>query len=1389
MMTTRVVHAGSGYRYLLRSVATNDADPDHPEQPEQGDRLHNYYQAKGTPPGKWIGSGLPALESANVVEGEQITEDQMAALYGEGLHPDADEKIAAGDSVKSTKLGRSFALYTGGQPVLEELAAVEKQFRKDTDRRPDESERFEIALRVGAHHFTDAHNGRVPRNNHEIVAWVNKVQDTNQQAVAGYDLTFSPVKSVSTLWGLADRDTANKIATAHHEAVAEALGWVEDQALFTRIGVNGIQQVKTDGLVASEFTHFDTRGGDPDLHSHVLVSNKVRVADTDDARKADKVGAWRTVDGQQVFEHMHSASGVYNTALQQRLSDSLGLEFEAVETSADKEPVWEVKGVPTKLNKEFSKRRELTRPIFDQMVADYVGKHHRQPSRRAVYSMWQTAILETRDAKKPADSLDTLRSQWRATANEVVGENVVDNLFGSATSCEVTRPEFSDDAVDRIAAKSIRAVLTRRASFKRSHVHTAVSQQLRGYRFTDNDQRQAAYTAVMHAALDEQSVCLTPPETLELPDKLTTETGVGIDRKNNSEIYSTTEQLRRESSILAAADKPQAAFVKSKKIDRQLRRFTKDKGFSLNDGQEQMARHFLTVGTQLAVAVGPAGTGKTTGMEVVAESWKKQNRNVIGLAPSAVAATILQHDIGTEAFTVDKLTYWWNQSTAETPAEKLDALPVSIKRNDMLLVDEAGMVATDNMATLVEIADASGAVIRMVGDPAQLDAVETGGVFRTLAASPAAPKLNEVLRMGDDKEQAAATLQIRDGNTDGLQLYHERGWVKDGSRDEMIVAAVEGYFADTNAGLRSLVIAPTNDDVRQMNEMMQAELMGDGVVDVDGPSTTLSDGIEAHVGDTVLARQNKLIGDKNNGVRVLNGQILQVRQINEDGSLNGFDPRSRKHVHLPADYVSESTQLGYAATFPRTQGATVDTTHSLVDQKLDRNGMYVGLTRGKSENRVYVDTSAELDTGAEDGHVHHSGDEAAPTAEEILTGIVEHDHSQRSALDELEAQMDEADSPERTTALYREGVARATGAFAHQVTDELVDNLPALHAGAIQADEDGYTAIEHAATYAANNGVDVRELWLTAAEDIDWADSPGRLIASRLRNATDVHMDATDRLTTFVDGQIAVDDLDADGRYALDAAVSEAHRKGIDLDTVWDEVTHGVAVDEDAAAHLADNLTVITTGADDPAEKLDDWIDHIDIPDRVALRRSSVDHAALSQSLGEAFREGLDARELWIKGLTDADWNDTPAGDIAEVFNQALDDARQDRIDDTEQQATDPNETPDTAQDAKLPLPPPVIESSDPELAVWLQTTHDELTADTGTNKANESAPDTAVSSDDQPETVTTGPDQRESIRERWKRARPTTPSRQKKGRELHWGQSGPETPQHDKRPDTGPGW
>ena len=113
----------------------------------------------------------------------------------------------------------------------------------------------------------------------ELAAAIAKHSRPRTQAGAGYDLTFSPVKSVSALWAVADQSTAAAIERAHRAAVADALRFIEQHALYTRVGTNGVRQVEVRGMVAAAFTHRDSRAGDPDLHTHVAVANKVQTLD------------------------------------------------------------------------------------------------------------------------------------------------------------------------------------------------------------------------------------------------------------------------------------------------------------------------------------------------------------------------------------------------------------------------------------------------------------------------------------------------------------------------------------------------------------------------------------------------------------------------------------------------------------------------------------------------------------------------------------------------------------------------------------------------------------------------------------------------------------------------------------------------------------------------------------------------------------------------------------------------------------------------------------------------------------------------------------------------------------------------------------------------------
>jgi conjugative relaxase-like TrwC/TraI family protein len=149
-----------------------------------------------------------------------------------------------------------------------------------------------------AREFLRKQHGRDPIDAREIAATIAKHSRPGTQTVAGYDLTFSPVKSVSPLWAIADLHLAAQIEEAHQTAVRDALHFIERHALFTRQGRNGVRQVNVRGLVAAAFTHRDSRAGDADLHTHVAVANKVQTLD----------GRWLSIDGRVLFKATVAAS-------------------------------------------------------------------------------------------------------------------------------------------------------------------------------------------------------------------------------------------------------------------------------------------------------------------------------------------------------------------------------------------------------------------------------------------------------------------------------------------------------------------------------------------------------------------------------------------------------------------------------------------------------------------------------------------------------------------------------------------------------------------------------------------------------------------------------------------------------------------------------------------------------------------------------------------------------------------------------------------------------------------------------------------------------------------------------------------------------------------------
>ncbi|TCN27661.1 conjugative relaxase-like TrwC/TraI family protein [Kribbella orskensis] len=233
--------AGDGFKYLLKAVASGDVDR------RMATPLTAYYTAAGYPAGRWAGSGLTGLGDGRLQPGQEVTEAQMTALFGR-----------AEDPLTGRTLGRPYPVF------------------------PSASTR--ITARVDA---LEKNLGQTERENAIATIRSEEARRRTKQAVAGFDITFSPVKSVSALWATADVGVQEQIAAAHYRAIDEVIGLIEKHAAFTRTGEAGVAQIDTQGVIATAFDHWDSRGGDPQLHTHLVIANRVQGID----------GRWRTLDG------------------------------------------------------------------------------------------------------------------------------------------------------------------------------------------------------------------------------------------------------------------------------------------------------------------------------------------------------------------------------------------------------------------------------------------------------------------------------------------------------------------------------------------------------------------------------------------------------------------------------------------------------------------------------------------------------------------------------------------------------------------------------------------------------------------------------------------------------------------------------------------------------------------------------------------------------------------------------------------------------------------------------------------------------------------------------------------------------------------------------------
>lgn len=377
----------------------------------------------------------------------------------------------------------------------------------------------------------------------------------------------------------------------------------------------------------------------------------------------------------------------------------------------------------------------------------------------------------------------------------------------------------------------------------------------------------------------------------------------------------------------------------------------------LDGSQAAAVRRLTLAGEPVAVLVAPAGTGKTTTLGAATRAWSQSGIPVVGLAPSARAAAELSAATGQPADTVAKFLH-----TATTTA---GAGRQVVPPGGVVLVDEASMLGTLDLDHLIEIAARARAKVVLVGDPEQIGAVEqAGGMLAALAHTTDAAALTQVHRF-HRRWEADASLAVRSGDRDALTPYLAAGRVHPADTgDDALDALFTQWQDETAHGKSVLMMARTRADVDALNDRARTAAQTTGTV--HGPVLHHRGETEWRAGDVLRATRNDrrlLLGDGH----VRNGDRFTVIATGPDGGLLVAQHDTGYRALLADRYVTDHSRYGWATTIDGAQGATVDVGLLLARPGLDRQHLYVGLTRGRQSNHVHLapDTATEID--------HHTG--------------------------------------------------------------------------------------------------------------------------------------------------------------------------------------------------------------------------------------------------------------------------------------------------------------------------------------------------------------------------------------------------------------------------------
>ncbi len=770
-------------------------------------------------------------------------------------------------------------------------------------------------------------------------------------SVHGFDLTFCAPKSVSLIRAIRADDVTDKaIADAHATAICEAMEYLATHAGYTRV-------------------HNPTTGEKdlvrlPGLVAIAYQHETSRAGDPHlhthvivPNRQARDDGPLVSIDGTSLFHEAKAAGVIYQATLRRELHRSLGYEWMPVDPSTG---MAEVAGIDSNSITAWSQRSSQLREwaAGNLAVSDGGGPTAGQLA---------TAQKATRPSKPEQLGWTELRAGWR-TDGRGLGIDSAAHRRARRDRLAAHGPRFNRHRIANAAAT------IEKAAFTRADLVEVIGAQL------PVDTARSPCELV-EEAVDEIAVRLTAPRQAH--------------QREGHERFTLDLILAEEAAVLDLVDAQDPRSILwglPSDID------------GLSPDQQRAVENIAVSPWLVQPLSAPAGAGKTTSMRALAGmARRRRDSRVIVLAPTGNAVDVaVREGAGDTGYTISKALYG------------LDNRSLTLSHSDLVIVDEAGMVGTDDLRRLLAATTAAGAKTVLVGDQHQLAPVKArGGMFAQLCADlPWTQRLSEVWRMLDPKGRGAS-LALRDGGPApvrrAIDWYRENNRLHAGDEIAMATEALEAYRRDVKAGKDSLLVCDTKEMADALNQRIHAD-----TVDPNAPTLTAAREHRIAVGDLIISRRNdptigvlRATETTQHADPVRNGNRWSVYAVDPDNQpIAARRLTDGARTVFTGDYLRNHITHGYAVTVHSAQGATTDTTHAVLSENTTRALFYVAMSRGRRANTAYL---TEL-LGGDQQAGHHSQTQLDDTfrgtgqhAAQLVRGIVANDREQARTAHDIAA--------------------------------------------------------------------------------------------------------------------------------------------------------------------------------------------------------------------------------------------------------------------------------------------------------------------------------------------------------------------------------------------------